>query len=42
MSATHHNPGTTAALKKTKFSGEIERIQAIILVLLAGGQIPWL
>src|SRR5437762_814627 len=36
MSATHHDPRTTATLDELKFGREIERIQAIIFVLLAG------
>ena len=36
MSVTHHDPRTTAALEKTKFGREIERIEANILVLPAG------
>ena len=42
VSGTHHDPRTTAALEKTKFGKEIERIKAIILALLVGRKVPWL
>ena len=41
-STLHNDPRTTAALGKAKFGRELARILAIIVVLLAGHQVPWL